>query len=258
MHYENRKIKSIIVDDEVAVRTVLNNSLKKIEEIEVVGQASNIQEAVKQIHKFQPDLVLLDIEMPGFSGLQLTDFFNEEEITFDIVFVTAYNEYAIEAFKISAFDYLLKPVDDELLVDTINRFKNKKGNSHLSERMKTFNQNYLEGGSFDRIAIPSLQGIDFMKVADIIYLEATGSYTNLVSSSEQRIVASKALKHFEEILNTNPKFFRPHRSYIVNIDKIRKLSTYQGDILIMQNEMEIPISRYKKKELQSILGINSA
>ena len=256
MYYENSKIKSIIVDDESAVRTVLNNSLKKIEEIELVGQASNIQEAVKLIHKFQPSLVFLDIEMPGFSGLQLIDFFNEEEVTFDIVFVTAYNEYAIEAFKISAFDYLLKPVDDELLLDTIKRFKNKRGNQRLPERMKSLNQLY-EGDVLNRIAIPSLQGIDFIKVEDILYLEAAGNYTNVVNTSSQKIVASKALKHFDEILKSNSKFFRPHRSFIVNIDRIKKLSTYQGDILIMENEDEIPVSRYKKKEFQALLGLSN-
>ena len=141
-------------------------------------------------------------------------------------------------------------------METVNRFKSKRGNQRLPERMKNLNQLY-EGDVLNRIAIPSLQGVDFIKVEDILYLEAAGNYTDLVSASSEKIVASKALKHFDGILKSNPKFFRPHRSFIVNIDRIKKLSTYQGDILVMENEDEIPVSRYKKKEFQTLLGLSN-
>jgi two-component system, LytTR family, response regulator len=251
----SERIKTLLVDDESPVRAALRELLlRHFPFVEVVGEASNIPEAVKQIHKLNPDLVFLDIEMPGYSGLQLLEFFNPQEVNFDIVFVTAFNEYAIQAFKISAFDYLLKPVDIQELSETLKRFSERKSKQKIFERVNLLKETFASPKVPTQIAIASLQGIDFVELDQVMLLEADGTYTKIIRTEGEPVLSSKPLGEFENLLQSNASFFRVHRSYLINLHYVRKLSSKEGDIIILKNEMEVPLSRYRKKEFDAAIS----
>jgi two-component system LytT family response regulator len=255
MDTQNRQIKVLLVDDEKVVRSALREILdKNFPFVIVVSEAASVPEAVREIQKHTPDLIFLDIEMPGYSGLQLLEFFNPQQITFDIVFVTAFNEYAIRAFKISAFDYLLKPVDKIELERTLQRYSEKLQHQKTSERITLLKESLFAGEPLTQIAVSSLQGIDFIKLSDIVVLEASGTYTILKLASGETITASKPLGEFEEVLQKNPSFFRAHRSFLINLKHMLRLSSKEGDIIMMEREIEVPLSRYRKKEFETAIA----
>lgn len=251
----DKKIRAVLVDDEKPVRDLLRQMLSSFSYVEVVGEAANIPEAVREIHKSKPDLVFLDIEMPGYSGIQLLEFFNPQEVDFDIVFVTAYNEYAIQAFKISAFDYLLKPVDSNELENCLKRFLEVLNKEYLLERAILLKGAYFNEELPLKIAVTSLQGIDFIDLSNLVNLEASGTYTNLYLQNGDKVVSSKPLGEFEQLLSKHHQFFRTHRSHMINLNHIRKLSSKEGDVITMDNGQDIPISRYRKRDFdQAISG----
>lgn len=248
------KITAIIVDDESAARVLLKQMLSSFDFVEVLGEASNIPEAVRIIHQTKPDIVFLDIEMPGYTGIQLLEFFNPQDVKFDIIFVTAYNEYAIQAFKISAFDYLLKPVNPADLKDCLNRFVDSRTTHQLIERATLLKGVYLNEDLPKKIAVTSLQGIDFIDLQNLVNLEAAGTYTNLFLCNGGKIVSSKPLGDFEELLGKHSNFFRSHRSHIINLNHVRKLSSKEGDVIIMDTDQEVPISRYRKRDFDRAIS----
>ncbi len=252
---ETTPITVLIVDDEKAVRSALQEILKlNFPFVTIVGEAASIPEAVREIHALHPQLVFLDIEMPGYSGLQLLDFFNPAEIDFDIVFVTAFNEYAIQAFKISAFDYLLKPVNTEDLKKTLERYLGKQHRQQLIERIKLLKDSLTNEKFPTQIAVSSLQGIDFIHLQNIIALEASGTYTTLILAEGDAIVSSKPLGEFEELLKRNTNFFRVHRSHLINLHHVKKLSSKEGDNILLSKGIEVPLSRYRKKEFDQAIA----
>ncbi len=255
MNDKGEQLTVLIVDDEKNVRAALSELLHThVPFVKIVGEAGSIPEAVREIHLHNPNLVFLDIEMPGYSGLQLLEFFNSKEITFDIIFVTAFNEYAIQAFKIAAFDYLLKPVDSIELKRSVNRYLESKHTSRLEERVSLLREAYTNNLVPSQLAVPSLNGIDFIRLNNIVLLEASGTYTKIVQASGQTFLASKPLGEFEGVLQNSIKFFRPHRSFIINMDFIKQLSNRDGDIILMQNEMQVPLSRYRKAEFDKLIS----
>lgn len=249
-------IRALLVDDEKPVRTALHDVLtKNFPQIHVVGEAGAIPEAVREINQHKPDLVFLDIAMPGYSGLQLLDFFNPDEITFDIIFVTAFNEYAIQAFKISAFDYLLKPVNTEELERTLERYMGKmQKQKKVAERAALLNASFSENHVLTQLAIRSLQSVDFVQLSNIVMLEASGTYTQVVLHEGEPLLASKPLGEFEEVLQHSPQFFRAHRSFLINLQYVSRLASKEGDVIIMNNKQEVPLSRYRKKEFEQAIA----
>jgi two-component system, LytTR family, response regulator len=251
----NKSIKVLLVDDEKAVRMALREILERnFPFVQVVGEASGIPEAVREIHTHNPDLLFLDIEMPGYSGLQLLEFFNPSQINFDIVFVTAFNEYAIRAFKIAAFDYLLKPVDKNELDKTLQRFQHKHQQQRITERINLLKDSFTANEPLTQIAVSSLQGIDFIHLSDILLLEASGTYTIIKLVNGSSLTSSKPLGEFEEVLQKSPNFFRTHRSYLINLNQVRRLSSKEGDVIVLQQEIEVPLSRYRKKEFEAAIA----
>lgn len=233
-------MKAIIIDDEKRARISLQLLLEEYcPEVTLVAQCENLPEGVKAIHKHQPDLVLLDIEMPGHSGLELLDFFNENEITFSIIFTTAYNEFALQAFKLSAIDYLLKPIVPEELANAIQRLQKQKEQQFkaLAENIKT--------DSFEKIAVPSGNSFILLKIADIVYIKGEGSYSEIFLKDESKHLISRNLKNFEEILGKDKRFLRPHKSYLVNFDEVIAYNKSDGGWLELQNNISIPVSSDK-------------
>lgn len=248
----DEKKTAILVDDEVSVRSLLRESLAAFDYLEIVGEAGNVSEAVKLIHRYKPSLVFLDIEMPGYTGLKLLDFFNEDEITFDIIFVTAFNEYAINAFKLAAFDYLLKPVDEEQLQETLDRYLKKDAKYQTAQRIGILKSKYNNQENDSRIAIPSTYGVEFLDINEIVLLEAENNYTKLILKDKKTLVASKTLSDFESTLSASGGFFRTHRSYLINISEISKLNLKDGVFIELKSGHSVPLSRYRRKEFEEL------
>jgi two-component system LytT family response regulator len=240
-----KKLTAVIIDDEKMARTLLQGMLRDISvEVEVLALCGDLPEGIKAIRKFKPDIVFLDIEMPGHSGLEILDFFDENEVHFFIIFTTAYNEYAIKAFKLSAIDYLLKPIQlDELQTAVQKCNKTKLNTSDLS--LLKLNMSETKN---KKIAIPQAGSIRFVNLFDIIYLKADGSYTNIFIKSEPAILSSKSLKYFEEIINQNPNFFRCQKSYIINITYVTGYTKNDSTVHLC-NLYNIPVSIEKTSEL---------
>ncbi len=232
-------MKAIIIDDEQRARVSLKHLLAEYcPEVELMAECENLPEGVKAIRKHKPQLVLLDIEMPGHSGLELLDFFNEDEVDFSVVFTTAYNEYAIQAFRLSAIDYLLKPIAPDALAQAIERV----GKHILKiESYKVLRDN-LSNNNYDRIAVPSGNSLLFIKLNEIVYVKGEGSYTELVLNNNTRHTVSRNLKNFEEILCIHPNFVRIHKSYIVNIDMLKSMHRGDGGSVELNNGKQLPVS----------------
>jgi len=244
------KIKAIIIDDEKHSRTITKELLSQsFPEIEIVGEGDNLPKAVELIYEFSPNLVFLDIEMPNYSGLQINDFIKSDR-NFEIVFITAYNQFAIEALRISAFDYLLKPIQLDELEQTIIRFKeklSKLSGQKITDKLEVLSHN-LNPNVAKKLVIQTHQGIHYFEINKIYYLEASGMYTVFHLEAGQ-FVASKPLKDFEDILGGG--FFRIHRSYIVNCSLITVFSNKEGGSVTLNNGTNLPISRNRKEEFLS-------
>jgi two-component system LytT family response regulator len=244
-------IRTIIVDDETRARQMLRAQLEEfIPSINIVDEASSAEEAKKKILEHEPDLVFLDVEMPHGDGFSLLRSLNE--INFEVIFTTAHNDYAIDALKHSALDYLLKPIDPELLEESIERFAKK------TERIKRDGSEVFVipdsqlniNQQHNKIALPIHKGFKIVTLLDIIVLKAGGSYSNIVIKNDGELVVTKNLKHFEEILHPFG-FVRVHDSYLVNGRHIASFTRNHGSggSVTLTNEEIIPVSRGRKSAL---------
>jgi len=243
--------KAIIIDDEKAARTLLQAMIEKYcKDIEIVATCEDLPNGVKSIRKLKPDLVLLDIEMPGHSGLELLEFFNEDEVTFSIIFTTAYNNYAIQAFKLSAIDYLLKPIEREELIKSIERFKKHNHKNDLS----ILKENIQEAQP-QKLALPTGSSVKFVNLNEVLFFKADGSYTHITLANGDKVMVSKPLKTYEELLENNKNFIRSHKSFIVNIHHVTDLVKSEGGYLKVQNNYEVGLSPEKSDEVMEQLNI---
>ena len=232
-------MKAVIIDDEKRARLSLNLLLTEFcPSIEVVAECENLPQGIKAIRKFKPELVLLDIEMPGHSGLELLDFFNEDEIDFSIIFTTAYNEYAIQAFKFSAIDYLLKPIVPDELILAIKRLEKQK---NKLEQMRILKEN-ISQDKLSKIAVPSGSSLIFLDTNMISYVKGEGAYSEVMCINGTKNLVSRNLKNFEDILCVDERFARVHRSYIVNLEHVVSYNKADGGSLFLTDKSQIPIS----------------
>jgi len=227
-------IKAIVIDDEKPSREVICNYLRDYcNEVEVVATASSVKTGYRAIHKHKPDVVFLDIEMPDGKGFDLLSMF--EKIQFSVIFVTAYSEYAIKAFRVNAVDYLLKPVKIDELKAAIEKVSMREKNlsaysDNISAFLKAINNPSLLQPS---IVVPDTRGYEVLKISEIIMCKADGYCTNFYLEGNRKVVSSKNLKQYELILNEF-SFMRVHHSYIVNLNHIISY-TRQGEILLTEN-----------------------
>ncbi|MQP53250.1 MULTISPECIES: LytTR family DNA-binding domain-containing protein [unclassified Flavobacterium] len=246
-------MKILIIDDENKARKLLEVLLlESSNEIAQILEASNLEEGVAIIKREQPNIVFLDIEMPNHSGLQILEFFEDQEVNFQIIFTTAYNQYAVDAFKLSAIDYLLKPIDEVELKIALEKaiavVKQKSVNSKLEDLKKAFQQL-----SLNKIALEIPKGIIFVNHDDIIFFEADAMYTLVYLQNGKTELICKPLKHFVDQLENKNIFYKPHRKYLINLKHIKELSKKDGFFLIMENNKTIPIARDKKEEFIKII-----
>jgi two-component system LytT family response regulator len=246
-------IKCILVDDEKKTRTLLKTMLEKFcEGVEVLGEAADVQEAVTLIKEKQPDLVFLDVEMPRESGFSLFKYF--DELNFEVVFTTAYSQYAVKAIKLAALDYLVKPINLEELLESLNRFRAKKKDLKEQASQHQILEQAINQTDRPKIALASPEGISFVELDDILRCQSDKSYTIFVLTSGKKICTSKNLGEYEQILEEYG-FIRVHRSHLVNKLFIKGLTRGKNPNLIMTQGDPVPVSNSKKEEiLKNMLG----
>lgn len=249
-----KKIRALIVDDEELARKNLAFILHDTcPEVEVVGEAANAKEAKKAIESQEIDLLLLDIEMPNGSGFDLLESL-EEPIGFKIIFITAYHEYALRAFKFSAVDYLLKPINADELMQAVEKVNPGK-DFESPEKIHTLIENISRKGEvMNKIALPSMEGLQFVSLDDVIYCESQDNYTQFFLVDGSRVMVSKTIKHFEELLDPE-RFFRVHRSNIINLKHIDKYVKGEGGYVVMKQGARIPVSRRRKESFLQLFQL---
>jgi len=247
---------AIIVDDEVPGIESLQILLKKYcPSVKVTDVANSIDEAEVKIASLNPDIVFLDIEMPGGNGFEVLK--RLKNISFNIIFTTAHDRYAIKAIKHSALDYLLKPIDPDELIEAIEKCeeKKKKGiHTYQPEKIEAILDAFNQTKKIQKLPVKTLDGVVFVNLNDIVRLSAHSNYTSIFLVTGKKIVASKTLKEFEDLL-VGMNFFRVHNTHIVNLTYIDKYKKGEGGSVIMTDSSEVEVSRAKKIELLSLLSL---
>lgn len=239
------KIHAVLVDDE-------DNSLEALEillnkycpDVLVDGRAQSVEEAVQVINEVQPELVFLDIALPDGQGFEVL-----EETThgpFEVIFTTAYDQYALKAFEFSALDYLLKPINAEKLKQAVDRYQEIKGEPDgVGERISVLKESL--NNLSERIILSSMDGFEVYKIADIIRCEANGSYTTFFIKDGKKVVTSKTLNNFEKLLEDMP-FARVHSKHLVNLNYIKKYISGRGGYIVFEDGSQVDVSERKKKD----------
>jgi len=241
-----KKLTAIIVDDEEKARNMLQLLVSEhCSEVEVLVHCKNVPEAVAAINEHQPQIVFLDVDMPGYSGFQLLDFFTE--VNFEIIFTTAFSEYALQAFRVSAIDFLLKPIDIDELINAVEKVKKKKQPGTYNKQLNLIRSSSTKK-PLECIAISTSNSIEFVQIDEIVVLQADRAYTKILLINEQEIIASKNIKEFEETLAVSPVFFRAHRSCIINLKQVLRYNKTEGGNIEMKGGLIVPLSKDAKDE----------
>jgi two-component system LytT family response regulator len=246
-------IQAVIVEDEPRAQNVLNTLIQEyFPDVKVVGIANDVQMAAGIIREKDPGLVFLDVELPGQSGLSLFD--QTDSSRYQVIFTTAYTQYALQAFQVSAVDYLLKPIQLDHLetaIEKVRKHIREFGSLHSDE--ESLKEKAAEG--VKKIPLPTSGGVLFICLDDIVYLKADGSYTHFILNNGKNILVSRKIKEFEHTLNKTNRFFRPHRSYVVNMDRIVEYIKADGGSVVMDNKDEIPLSRDMRETFLQFMGM---
>jgi len=240
----NGKLATLIVDDEPDAVNFISSIIREYcPQLEIIGTAASPSEGVKIIHLRQPELVFLDVEMPQGTGFELLAQFPEK--SFDVIFITAFNHYAIKAIKFSAVDYILKPININEFIGAVDKVIQKRFSS------TTRNTNYatlLENLRTDmpsKLAIPTSDGMEYLKTKEIVRIEADRSYSWFYLLDKRKILVSKNLKEFQELLNEQ-QFFRSHNSHLVNLEYVKKFIRREGCIIVMDDGAQVPLSKSRR------------
>ncbi|CAN5437650.1 LytTR family DNA-binding domain-containing protein [soil metagenome] len=239
-------IKAVIIEDEKRSAKLLSNLLKEYcPEVELAGSASTVADGFQLIQKYSPDVIFLDIEMQKETGFDLLEKF--DEIKFEIIFTTAFENYAIRAIKFCAIDYLLKPIDVDELKAAVGKVLRSHQKNQLNSKLEAFMQNRrnVNPDQF-QIALPSTQGMTILRINEILYLKSDRQYTIFYLKSGEKIMTSKNLGEYEELL-VEHNFFRVHHSSLINIGEVKKYIRGEGGTIVMSNGEQIDVSKRRKE-----------
>ena len=246
------KLKAILIDDELSS---LQNLRQKLDEfcpdLQVVATAQKPEEAMLLIKHHKPDVIFLDIEMPKMSGFRMLDELGECD--FEIIFTTAYNHYAIDAIRISAFDYLMKPIaikELQVAVERLNSLRNSQTREKIDILKTSMNEKKSQD---DKIAIPTSEGLEFIPIKNILHIESSSNYSKIFFRENKPIVVTKLLKDFEDMLGPY-RFYRIHNSHLINLSYIKKYVKAEGGQVIMQDGTTIDVARRKKEEFLKMIA----
>lgn len=244
---------AIIIDDETSSRNALRQKLKNhCPGVKIIAECENGEEGIKNIEEKKPDIVFLDVEMPRMNGFTMLQQLQNKN--FELIFITAYDHYAIKAIKFSALDYLVKPVEVDDLKMAVEKAIQKRNLPAVNAQVELLLQNFLnEKKEHQRIAIASMEGLQFIATEEIIYLEANSNYTSFFLTGNRKITATKTLKDFEEILPVSI-FIRVHHSYIINKNGVEKYIKGEGGQVVMKNGVMLDVARRKKEEFMRAIG----
>lgn len=248
-------LRAILIDDEKSSLQSLQYELSEYcPEVEVVAQCKTPEQGLESIGTHKPDLLFLDIEMPGMNGFQLLQ--RCDKINFDVIFVTAYDQFAVRAFEFNAVDYLLKPVRKDQLILAVQKVMDNQVHHFPEEQLNALVNNIqLQGHiGIEKIALPTGEGYEFVHINNIVYLNAESNYTWVHLDSESKYLVSKTLKEMASMIPF-PQFFRAHKSYLVNINHVARYIRGQGGYLVLDNDQHIPVARGQKEALMKLLKV---
>jgi two-component system LytT family response regulator len=247
------QIKAILIDDEQGARNVLTSLLDRSAiNIDIIATCSNLEDGVEQIKVLLPNVVFLDVQMPNYAGYEIIKFF--DTIDFEIVFITAYDKYAIKAFELNAIDYLVKPIDRKKLALTLQKLEDK-----LNQQAELLDYQTLlktiRDKDYKKIVIPELGNRRVVNLDDIVAIEADGSYSSIHLKENKIITTSKNLKYFEDVLPKDAPFFRSHRTWIINLDCIAFLNKTELNITLANGAVIAKISRARIHDFENIISL---
>jgi len=244
-------LRTLIIDDEPHIRETMQGLLKKFcPQVKVVGEAGSVADGEREIRQKRPDLLLLDIKMGDGTGFDLLNRF--ENIDFKIIFVTAYEKYAIQAFGFSAVDYLLKPVNPEKLTEAVERAAGTI-QSNFNTQLKALKQNIqAPEHAGKKIILKTLENIYLLDVQEIIHCASDGNYTVFQTTAGENLVVSRSIREYDDLL-ADSGFLRVHRSHLVNLKHLRRLTKAEGGTVVMSNGLEVPVSTRGRERLLELL-----
>jgi two-component system LytT family response regulator len=237
------KLKTVIIDDEPDSVQLLKLQLSQCcPQVEVIETFTSAVKALDKLEKLHPDILFLDIEMPVISGFELLE--RIFHLNFSVIFITAYNQYALKAFRFNALDYLVKPIDANELIEAVEKAakKIKPTSTQLSQMQKQ-----MRGEKATKFAIPGQNGISFIELNEIVYVEASNNYSKLVLTDKKMFIISKTLKDVQDVLEDS-HFLRVHRQYIINLNHLKYFNKNES-ILTMDNGQHLPIAKNQKERL---------
>jgi len=247
-------IKAVIIDDEIHCRKTLNMLLaENCPDVQVVEQCEDGEAGILAIQKLKPDIVFLDIEMPGMNGFEMLQ--KLPAINFEIIFTTSYDQYAIKAFKFSALDYLLKPVDRQELGTAVQKVVQRLSRPVPQQLEILLQKLYQPASSIRKIALPTMEGLQMIPIDSIISCASDSNYTIFQLKNKQKLIVSRLLREVEEMLEEY-SFLRVHHSYVVNLNEIEKYYKGDGGYVVMSDGSSIDVSRNKKDILLTKLRPN--
>ena len=246
------KLRTILVDDHQVNLDILERQLRTwCPEVEVLACCVEAADAINQINLLKPDLVFLDVEMPRLSGFDLLQ--TLQPVTFSVIFITSHESYALEAFKVDATDYLVKPATEEALITAIRKVQERRGKltlQMLANMMTKVAAPVMPHQGLKKVAVATASSLEFITITDIVYCESESNYTTIYRSNTKPLIISKTLKTMEDLL-PKEEFYRVHNSYLINMNHVDRFAREDGGYLVMSNQARILISRTKKDDFLS-------